>query len=47
MRVKTTVYKKKKVEMDQLTGEVNVLRGTKTLLQNNWESLKADIVSWK
>lgn len=44
MRIKTNLYKKKKQEMDQLTGEVNVLQSTKNILQNSWESLKADIV---
>lgn len=44
MRLKTNLYKKKKLEMDQLTSESNVLQSTKTILINQWSSLKADIV---
>ncbi|KAI6232555.1 IFT81-CH domain-containing protein [Aphelenchoides besseyi] len=45
MRLKTNLYKRKKLEMDQLNCEVSVLRSTREILQNNWETLKKEIQS--
>jgi hypothetical protein len=47
MRIKTNLYKRKKIEMDQLTGEVTVLQSTVNTLQNAWDTLKDDIVGFE
>ncbi|CAD5228974.1 unnamed protein product [Bursaphelenchus okinawaensis] len=45
VRTKTNTYKKKKMEIESLTSEMNILQRTADILSKNWEDLREQLES--
>ena len=45
LRAKTTTYKRRKADMEEIENEAKVLQRTTEILEDEWESLKQKIVS--